>query len=128
MGEGKHTLADLERRIAELEAESAELTKALTGLTCGGSEFFLRKGNRYVADIPACVAWVERRDRDAHNRYLIERQKASAAPEMKEALTDLLVELSRSSRPSFALQQRLEAALAKANGTRPPLPPTARCE
>lgn len=118
MGEVKHTQADLERRVAELEAESAELTKALTGLTCGGSEFFLRKGTRYVADIPACVAWIERRDRDAHNRYLAERQKASAAPEMKEALEALIsvMETTECDRLFRADYSKAKAALAKANG------------
>lgn len=68
-------------RIAELEAESAALTKALTGLTCGGSEFFIRKGDRYVADIDACVSWVRRTKEDAHRRTVkaITEQKASQA-------------------------------------------------
>jgi len=61
-----------------LLAEIADLTKALTGLTCGGSEFFSRKGDRYVADISACVAWVRRRDRNAHNRHLDEVYKRHA--------------------------------------------------
>jgi len=56
--------------IKALEAESAELTKALTGLTCGGSEFFVRRGKRYVADIDACVSWVLRVKQDAHRRAL----------------------------------------------------------
>ena len=63
-------LADALAEVEALKAESAELTRALTGLTCGGSEFFIRKGGRYVADIKACVDWVRRRDRDAHNRFI----------------------------------------------------------
>ena len=68
-------------RIAELEAESAALTRALTGLTCSGSEFFIRKGDRYVADIDACVSWVRRTKEDAHRRTVkaITEQKASQA-------------------------------------------------
>jgi len=63
-------LEEAKARIAALEAESAELTKALTGLTCGGSEFFIRRGKRYVADIDACVTWVLRAKQDAHRRAL----------------------------------------------------------
>jgi len=58
------------RALDELTAESAALTKALTGLTCGGSEFFVRKGDRYVADIPACVGYVKRARDDAHRRWV----------------------------------------------------------
>lgn len=57
--------AERERRV-EVEAESADLTKALTGLTRQGSEFFVRKGDRYVADIPVCVADVRERFQHAH--------------------------------------------------------------
>jgi hypothetical protein len=60
--------AEKDARIAELEAESASLTKALTGLTRGGSEYFIRKGDRFVADIPACVAYVRQIKEDAHRR------------------------------------------------------------
>lgn len=62
--------AVLMAQIEALKAESAELTKALTGLTCGGSEFFIRRDGRNVADIKACVDWVQRRDRDAHGRHV----------------------------------------------------------
>lgn len=67
--------------LAELLAENAALTKALTGLTCGGSEFFIRKGDRYVADIDACVSWVRRVKEDAHRRTIkaITEQKAAQA-------------------------------------------------
>lgn len=56
--------------VAELLEENAALTKALTGLTCGGSEFFIRKGDRYVADIPACVGYVQRAREADHRRWL----------------------------------------------------------
>lgn len=83
---GKHALEALltalqakEEENAGLVAESADLTKALTGLTCGGSEFFVRKGERFVADIAACVAWVRRTKEDAHNRTVaaIKAEKAA---------------------------------------------------
>jgi len=69
-------------RVEKLEEESAALTKALTGLTCNGSEFFIRKGDRFTADIDACVAYVRRAREDAHRRTVeaIRRaQKAEAA-------------------------------------------------
>jgi hypothetical protein len=65
--------------LAALTDENAALTKALTGLTCGGSEFFTRKGDRYVADIDACVAWVRRCKEDAHRRTVEALTRAKAA-------------------------------------------------
>lgn len=69
--------------IESLVAESAALTKALTGLTCGGSEFFIRKGDRFVADIDACVAWVKRRDTAAHERW------RSVATQLQDAKAEI---------------------------------------
>lgn len=66
-----------EKEIGELRAELSdawshvhELTKALTGLTCGGSEFFIKRRGYYIADIPACVDWVRRRERIAHEQIV----------------------------------------------------------
>lgn len=61
------------------EKERDELTKALTGLTCGGSEFFLRDGDRFKADIHACVGWVRRAKEDAHRRTVEAIMRARAA-------------------------------------------------
>lgn len=71
----------------ELLAENAALTRALTGLTCGGSEFFVRKGERFVADIEACVAWISRMRLDANRRSMnaIRGQK-----EVEDSTRDLL--------------------------------------
>lgn len=66
--------------VTALEAESAELTKALTGLTANGSEFFVRRGDRYVADVKACVEYVRARQRDQHN-YIIKAITARQAAE-----------------------------------------------
>lgn len=69
-----HLTEDEARKIAAFirkqEEEIAALTKALTGLTCGGSEFFTRKGDRYVADISACVEYVKRVRSDQHTRII----------------------------------------------------------
>jgi hypothetical protein len=76
--------ARLTEQVSALETESAELTKALTGLTCGGSEFFIRKGDRFVADIPACVEWVRRAKMDAHKRSV---EAMRETKELRETLT-----------------------------------------
>lgn len=80
-----NNLVEAEKEILRLKDENAELTKALTGLTCGGSEFFVRKGDRYVADIDACVSWVRRAKEDAHRRALdaIKARQASVVENEK---------------------------------------------
>lgn len=95
-------LAALEARVRELETESAALTKALTGLTCNGSEFFIRKGDRYVADIEACVAWITNRDRKAHRREiaLVSARKAADA-----RITDLEAHLHRANHELEVLKE-----------------------
>lgn len=87
---GEVTAASAQARIAELEAENEALTKALTGLTCGGSEFFTRKGDRYVADIKACVDWVRRAKNDAHRRSVVAIKRATAAEARADKLLDAL--------------------------------------
>lgn len=72
--------------LEEARREVDELTKALTGLTCGGSEFFIRKGDRYVADIDACVAWVRRSKQDAHRRTV---EAIIEAKRLREALSEI---------------------------------------
>ena len=82
----------LAARVEELEAErdalieeSATLTRALTGLTCGGSEFFIRKGDRYTADIRACVDWVRRRDQQSAQRALDAMRRAKEAEAARQS-------------------------------------------
>lgn len=61
---GDIQIARLQERVRELEQFVDEATKALTGLTCGGSEFFIRDGYGFKADIPACVAWIKQSRED----------------------------------------------------------------
>lgn len=69
--------------IETLEQEVQDLTKALTGLTCNGSEFFVRRhdfygGSRYVADIYACVEYIRRSRENLFNTMkdaIIERNE-----------------------------------------------------
>lgn len=97
---------------AALLDEIGALTKALTGLTCGGSEFFIRKGDRYLADIPACIAWVRRGREDSHKnlvRALSERNAARSAlseaegelDRMREALVECVDVLAMNEHPAF---------------------------
>ena len=86
------TAASAQARIAELEAETEALTKALTSLTCGGSEFFTRKGDRYVADIKTCVDWVRRAKNDAHRRFVEAIKRATAAKARADRLAKGIVQ------------------------------------
>lgn len=63
----------------EAERDAHELTKALTGLTVGGSEFFIRKRGRYLADIPACVQHIRERDQRNHRMIVDATVRAKAA-------------------------------------------------
>lgn len=80
---------DLEALKAQLEAAEQdvhELTKALTGLTVGGSEFFVRKRGRYVADIKFCVEHVRDRERRQHNLIIDATRRAQKAEKALAAL------------------------------------------
>lgn len=85
-------LKEAVERVIVLEAENEALTKALTGLTCGGSEFFSRKGDRYVADIAACVAWVRRNKTEAHRRTVDALLENKRQAESLEAMASALAE------------------------------------
>lgn len=96
----------LSLRITELEAESAELTKALTGLTVSGSEFFVRKGDRYVADANACVEYVRRRQRTQHD-YIVKATKAQRALEVEnEKLRAALGLIAEGTTPAVQIAHR----------------------
>ena len=73
---------------AALRAECAALTKALTGLTSNGSEFFVRRGDRYTADIAACVAWVRKARAGSHRRAM---DATKDAAQLRQALKELAV-------------------------------------
>lgn len=81
----------LAEAVAQIKAERSaaltaarELTKALVGLTPGGSEYFTRNRvlNEYLADTDACVAAVRRRYDDGHQARVDSadaRRRADAA-------------------------------------------------
>jgi len=64
-------LEQAEARVKELEDYAREATKAITGLTVGGSEFFGKRiGEMYTADLPYCVEHIRDRDRRNHERLV----------------------------------------------------------
>lgn len=67
--------------VERLEKRAKDQTIALTGLTCGGSEFFVRDGEKFYADIDACVNYVREAKANQH-REIVKRvglQKAAGA-------------------------------------------------
>lgn len=72
-------LSELMRERDASEQWARKLTKGLVGLTVSGSEFFVRDGEYYYADIDKCVAYV----RDRHER--IHRQLVEAVIARKDA-------------------------------------------
>lgn len=77
--------------VERLTQESADLTKALTGLTRQGSEFFIRVGKRFVADIPACVQDVRERMQRAQQsavNFAHDKHAAEARATRAEALVE----------------------------------------
>lgn len=101
LDEAATALRAAEARVAGLEGESAELTKALTGLTCGGSEFFDRKGDRYVADAKACVEYV-RQVRESQHRVIVREVGERKEAEARVATLEGQVEEARGELSPFA--------------------------
>jgi hypothetical protein len=107
--------------VESLLAEVHELTKALTGLTCGGSEFFSRRGERYVADIPACVEYVRRAQRDYHARTLRFAERARKAEDELAALREPPTPATHTPAP-VAVTGSLQAAQGEARSEVNPAP------
>ncbi|WP_293380000.1 hypothetical protein, partial [Phenylobacterium sp. SCN 70-31] len=63
-----------------------KLTRALTGLTSGGSEFFVRCGERFVADTDSCLAYIKA----ARDGRLATLKAAIAAKQKAQAEADAL--------------------------------------
>lgn len=86
---------ELRRERDEARAYAHEATKAITGLTPGGSEYFgkqLWKGGDYTADLPFCVERIRERMADGHqvkirDVLLAEAGKALGLIEALDGLT-----------------------------------------
>lgn len=82
-GNGATTLADaITNLIADRDAlvrTARGLTKALVSLTGGGSEFFVRAGDEYFADIPRCIERISESKQKTHANLLEAVARASAA-------------------------------------------------
>jgi hypothetical protein len=64
-------------------AKAAE--DALLHLTCSGSEFFIRDGDGFRVDVPACVAYI-RRVRESQHATIVREIRARNAAEAALAL------------------------------------------
>lgn len=115
-------LVKWEKYIA-LKEYAREVTKALTGLTCGGSEFFGPEiDGMFTADIDRCVQHVGERHERVFYRFtdLVRRHKAlkEAADELARAVShernmvcqDIGMQLDASSRVDAALARCREAS------------------
>ena len=86
-GEFCSAVNDVAARASEAEAAWGyvnELTKALTHITGGGSEFFIRRHGHYMADTRACIERVRLRDKNAHERIVeltYQLKAAGSAPD-----------------------------------------------
>lgn len=77
-------LSRLSALVAELETYARDSTKAITGLTSGGSEFFGKRiGDIYTADLPYCVDHIRDHRRRLSDR-LIESDKARRLSQLKD--------------------------------------------
>lgn len=79
-------IKQVEAELAAERAYTAEATKAITNLTGGGSENFIRRGDRYLADLPFCVQRIRDRFTSYHEMLLkavCERKAAEAAAQDK---------------------------------------------
>lgn len=83
-------LAPLQAELAEAWEHVATLTKALTGLSGGGSEFFIRRRDRYIADAPFCLERVRDRERILHDQLKRLARELRAERNPTEAVRDML--------------------------------------
>lgn len=75
-------MTDLRSELDEAWDHVATLTKALTGLSGGGSEFFIYRRGHFIADAPLCVARVRARERVLHDQLQrLAREKRDAVTE-----------------------------------------------
>ena len=92
---------ELRRERDEARAYAHEATKAITGLTPGGSEYFgkqLWKGGDYTADIPFCVERIRERMADRHQVKIGEVQIRQCVARA-EAAESLLAEAGKALEP-----------------------------
>jgi phosphoribosyl-ATP pyrophosphohydrolase len=79
-------------KIAELEEYAREATKTITSLTAGGSEYFGKKiGEIYTADLPYCLAVIQKR-KDSDFEAVKREAKARKAAEAKIAEQTAVIE------------------------------------
>lgn len=76
--------------VTALEIYARKMTKALTGLTANGSEFFVRIGENYYADVDRCVTYIRDRHERAHDMLVQEVTARKAAESERDELREAL--------------------------------------
>ena len=71
----------LQAEVERLRDDRHKLSVALTSLTPGGSEFFTRRGEDFIADADACVAVVQERRRSHQDAMMRAMRTATEAQE-----------------------------------------------
>lgn len=96
---------------APLSAYAHEATKAITGLTVGGSEYFGKQiGDIYTADLPRCVDHIRER-----MGFKLDAIRAEARAEKAEAdVEHLRKERNEAERISRGWEERFHAVAARA--------------
>ncbi|MCJ2009762.1 hypothetical protein, partial [Methylobacterium sp. J-092] len=82
-----------EARAEEAEKDRTALTKALTGLTWGGSEFFTRRGEDFIANAKACVENVRARMETRQRALIREADRRNVAEADRDRLADEVARL-----------------------------------
>lgn len=86
----------LESKLAAMEAYALEVTKALTGLSGGGSEMFSGKiGNIFKADISKCAQVIHDRHAKTHDFLVKAIKEKNDANKQLDALVEALELLDR---------------------------------
>jgi hypothetical protein len=102
----KDEAADALEQAERVELHARAMTKALTGLTANGSEFFVRIGESYYADIDACVTYIRERQTIAHTALaeaIKERKAALSRAEQAERNYEALVSRVEDQREIYGL-------------------------
>lgn len=106
------------------DQDAHELTKALTGLVGGGSEMFVQKRGRFLANIRYCVERIRDRDQRNHRTIVDETLRAKAAEArcavLKQALKSAVDAMDTAAKATGASYLTYEVGVARAALERQP--------
>lgn len=97
--------------VGKLLARAKAAEDALLNLTCSGSEFFIRDGDGFRVDVPACVAYI-RRSRDSQHEAI--KRALFRAKDAERALSIARPALEAIAHPSYGLGFNKLRGLARA--------------